>query len=105
MREVTRHSSSEVGWATSVLRRRTADGEKEKREAAWRGRGGDGDTLDWKETLKGRNRKGKIARIEEGEIGGFLALFALFGFLEDFTISVQSSDFLEGGRIPITFFI
>ena len=59
----------------------------------------------WTETLKGRNLKGKIARIEEGEIGGFLALFALFGFLEDFTISVQSTDFLEGGRIPITFFI
>lgn len=98
MREVTRHSSSEVGWATSVLRRRTADGEKEKREAAWRGRGGDGDTLDWKETLKGRNRKGKIARIEEGEIGGFLRFlrFSDFWKISRFQFRVQTS-LREGG--------
>ena len=96
MREVTRHSSSEVGWATSVLRRRTADGEKEKSEAAcvaWRGWRHAGKKLSRGEIARGKSQG--LRREKLVDFSRFLR-FSDFWKISRFQFRVQTS-LREGG--------
>ena len=81
-----------------------ADGEKGDREKRTEKGGVEG-----RDNWRRHAGKGKKLSSSKGEIdysGGISGAFSdVFGFLEDFHEFCFRSDFLEGGRIPITFFI